>query len=386
MTTIPSPADALQRWILTEGRAAADVPSLLAALGARLAEYAPVDRLWAGTKLLHPQAAAYLWIWEAGRPVVARELSYALFARLRQGDSPVRRLERGAPSVRFRPGEGDPTDDAEALWRQGYTDLYGLSLTLRGQWAGGVTWTTRARGGFSARHLALFDAVMPALSAVIEPLANDLVMGTLLRTYLGRDAGARVHRGAVKRGDGTTLRAVVWFSDVRGFTRLSGELARDDLLDLLNQCFEQVVGALDDHGGQVLKFMGDGLLAVFAEAPDDPAAACRAARDAALELRQRLARLNLHRAAEGLPCADVGVGLHVGDVSYGNIGAPGRLDFTVIGPAVNLASRVEGLCGPLGQPVLASADFAARDPDRWAPCGAFEVKGVAEPVEIYRPA
>jgi adenylate cyclase len=378
----------LQRWILTEGRRARTVPDLLDAFAQRLREDAPVDRIWCGTKLLHPQAAAYVWIWEAQRPPIARELSYSLFAKLRQGDSPVRRLERGAESVRFQRGDGDETADVTSLWERDFTDMMGLSLFLRGQWAGGVTWATKHPDGFSAEHLAMFTEIMPALSAVIEPIASDLVMGTLLRTYLGRDAGARVHDGAVQRGDGTTLRAVVWFSDVRGFTRLSGELERDRLLDLLNDSFEQVVGALEAQGGQVLKFMGDGLLAVFAETTDDPTGAdvCQAARAAAVDLQQRLADLRERREARGLVSADVGVGLHFGDVSYGNIGAPARLDFTVIGPAVNLAARVEGLCGKLVQPVLATQDFVTRDGGAWDSCGVMPVKGVSAPVEVYRPA
>jgi adenylate cyclase len=384
MTT---PAALLQRWLLTDGRAAASVPDLLEQVSLALRRHAPVDRMWVGTKVLHPQAAAYLWIHEQGRPLVAGELSYAVFARMRQGDSPARRLERGAPVVCFQPGDADLPEDTADLWPRGYTELYGLSLFLRGRWAGAVTWSTQSPGGFSVAHRGLFDDIMPALSAVIEPLAQELVMGTLLRTYLGQDAGDRVHSGAVKRGDGTTMRAVVWFSDVRGFTRLSTELERDALLDLLNDHFEAVVQAVEAQGGQVLKFMGDGLLAVFPETPGDPSGGdvCRAARGAAEDLQVRLRALRIRREAEGLEAADIGVGLHFGEVSYGNIGAPARLDFTVIGPAVNLAARVEAMCGKLGEGALATADFVRRDGGTWESRGEHAMKGVALPVEVFAP-
>lgn len=384
MTT---PAALLQRWLLTDGRAAASVPDLLEQVSLALRRHAPVDRLWVGTKVLHPQAAAYLWIHEQAKPLVARELSYAVFARLRQGDSPARRLERGAPSVCFRPGDPGLPEDTADLWPRGYTELYGLSLFLRGRWAGAVTWATKDPDGFSPAHRGLFDDLMPALSAVIEPLAQELVMATLLRTYLGQDAGDRVHSGAVKRGDGTTMRAVVWFSDVRGFTRLSTELERDALLDLLNDHFEAVVLSVEAEGGQVLKFMGDGLLAVFPATAGDPTGGdmCRAARAAAADLQARLRLLRTRREAEGLFAADIGVGLHFGEVSYGNIGSPARLDFTVIGPAVNLAARVEALCGKLGEGALATADFVRRGGGTWESRGHHTMKGVSEPVEVFAP-
>ena len=366
-----------------------DIPRLLEAFGEQLQRYTSAERIWYGTRLLHPQTAAYIWTWVAGEPVVERELNYALFAKLRDTvDSPARQLERGAPSVRFRSDDGSGTDipDVAALWERGYTDLFGLSVRFRGVWVGGVTWSTRAPGGFTDAEIALMQAVAPALEAVSEPLCKDLVTSVLLQTYLGRDAGERVFRGQVKRGDGETLEAVVWFSDVRGFTRLSAELDRDALLDLLNDHFEAVVQSLERHGGQVLKFMGDGLLGVFPVVDGDRATACRSARAAALDFRAALATLRAKRAEAGLHSADVGVGLHVGDVAYGNIGAPARLDFTVIGSAVNLSARIESLCGKLGHPILASQAFVALEGGDWVPCGAHPLKGVAEPVVVSRPA
>jgi adenylate cyclase len=360
------------------------VPRLQAALAQQVVEHAPIDRLWCGTTVLHPQAAAYLWIWQRGSPPTERELGYAQFARLEEKDSPARRLKQGAPHVRFRHPEGEELPDVADLWREGFRDLYGQSMLFRGAWVGGITWATRAEGGFTSAHLQLLEQLTPALTAVIEPLARDLVTATLLRTYLGQDAGDRVSSGQVRRGDQQTLRAAVWFCDVRGFTRLSATLPLQQVLDLLNDTFEVIVNGLHAHGGQVLKFMGDGLLAVFTD--DDEGTTCRSAAAAVTTVQRQLAELKERRSKQGLITADVGIGLHFGDVTYGNIGAPARLDFTVMGSAVNLAARVESLCGRLGVPVLGTEAFASRANVGWTKQGEYSVKGVDGPVGVYQPS
>lgn len=380
---------ALEQWLLTEGRQARTVSELMTTLGPRLAEVTPVERVWAGTKVLHPQAAAYFWIWTHDGPLMARELNHALMDRLREGDTPIRRLEKGAAYVHLRRDDvrsGPAVSDVLDLWDEGYTEFYALPLFFNRKWVGGFTFATRSPDGFAEADLQVFKTILPALSAVLQPLAQDLVTATLLRTYLGRDAGDRVFRGQVRRGDGQTVRAVIWFSDVRGFTRMSNELAAPKLLDLLNDHFELMVSSLEAHGGEVLKFMGDGLLAVFAVEDDDEQgqAACMRARQAASALQTGLIDLTRQRDEAGLPTAQVGVGLHFGSVNYGNIGAPARLDFTVIGREVNAAARVEGLCATLGEPLLASAEFVLREGGSWEPRGTFQLKGV-EPMVVYRP-
>lgn len=376
-------ANAIIRWLLSTGRTYPTVPELQAALVDQIGDEVPIDRIWCGTAVLHPQAAAYLWIWQRNSPPVERILGYAQFDQMKEKDSPALRLRQGAPDVRFRHPDGEEMADVADLWREGFQDLYGQSMRFQGSWVGGITWATRAEEGFSAAHLEFLEQVTPALTAVIEPLARDLVTGILLRAYLGRDAGDRVSRGQVRRGDQQTLRAAVWFCDVRGFTQLSASLPRHELLDLLNDSFEEIVHGLHAHGGQVLKFMGDGLLAVFTG--DDEAAACRSTADAVTTVQRRLAALTDRRSKQGLTTAEVGIGLHFGDVTYGNIGAPARLDFTVIGSAVNLAARVESLCGQLGVSVLGTEAFASRANAGWIKQGAHAVKGLDQPVEVYRP-
>ncbi|MFT5587132.1 MAG: adenylate cyclase [Cognaticolwellia sp.] len=376
--------DTLQRWLLTVARARGTVPELLEALSARLRQSMPLDRLFCGTTILHPQAAAWAWIWTPATPVRTLSFSFAEFQRLGKRDSPVRRLERGATEVHWTAAQG-PTGmaDVDELHSAGFTAFLALSIHFRGRWVGAFTFATRHPQGFNQQQLQLLRDAEHVLAAIVQPLAQDLVTSTLLRTYLGRDAGERVFRGNVQRGEGEMLRAAVWMSDVRRFTWLSTQLEPAALLQLLNQIFEATVEVVEAHGGQVLKFIGDGLLAVFV---GDGEIACTSALSAALALRVRLDQVRTERHAAGLTFTDVGVGLHYGDVTYGNIGAPGRLDFTVIGSAVNLAARIEGLCSPLGASVLASEAFQARAPADWADCGAHRLKGVAEPAQIYAPA
>jgi adenylate cyclase len=377
----------LARWLLDAGRRCSTIEELLRELGPRLRARVPVDRLWVGTKVLHPQSAAWYWVWTASEPVVFRQLDHASIERLAQGDTPIRRLELGADSVRIRrsAATGAPSvSDLGDLWAQGYTDFLALPLHFRGEWVGGFTFASRHELGFGDEEITQLFEIVPVLSAVLQPLAQDLVTASLLRTYLGRDAGERVFRGQVRRGQGQTLRAVVWFSDVRGFTRLSNELSAPDLLGLLDDHFELMVSVVEEHGGEVLKFLGDGLLAVFA-ATGDGSQACGSARRAALALQDRLAATAERRLEWGQKLAAIDVGLHFGSVHYGSIGAPHRLDFTVIGQAVNAAARIEGLCGTLGEPVLASEEFVRREGGAWDLRGVHDLKGLPG-LRVYRPA
>ncbi len=383
MPPLPDTPETLQYWLLTNARTCGTVPQLLEALAARLRRSIPLHRLFCGTIVLHPQAAAWAWIWLPESPLRTLAFSFDEFQRLGQNDSPVRRLERGANEVRRTAAKGaDGMLDVEEIFASGFTDFLALSIHFRGEWVGAFTFATHHPEGFTPDHLALLRSATYALEAAVEPLAQDLVTSALLQTYLGRDAGERVFQGDVQRGDGEMLRAAVWMSDVRRFTWLSTHLAPAELRELLNQVFETTVEVVEANGGQVLKFIGDGLLAVFL---GDGDLACASALRAALDQRLRIEQLRVDREAKGLLFTDVGVGLHYGDVNYGNIGAPGRLDFTVIGSAVNLAARIEGLCSSLGQSVLASAAFKARAPADWEHCGDHRLKGVDEPVQIYAP-
>ncbi len=375
-------------WLLTEGRRCPSVPALLRALASQLRPVVPVERVWVGTEVLHPQAAAYLWVWEAGAEPVDREVSYDRFALLQGQDSPARRLQRDARSeVRFVHDGDDGHDlaDVTSLWARGYRELVGLSLVGRERWEGAVTWATRHEDGFDEVQRAILRGVMPAVSAVVDGFAQARVRATLLQTYLGEDAGRRVAEGQVHRGEVRTHRGAIWFSDVRGFTQLSQRAAQDELLAVLNEVLGHTVEAVAAHGGQVLKFMGDGVLAVFSEAEaGDGRSVCAAAKAAALQLQERLgARADGADHDEASVLARVGVGLHYGSFAYGNIGAPSRLDFTAIGPDVNLAARVEGQCSGLAERVLATEEVARRV-DGAQLVARRPLKGIGGDVPLYR--
>jgi len=206
----------------------------------------------------------------------------------------------------------------------------------------------------------------------------------MITTYLGHDAALRVLRGNIVRGRAEAIRAVVWFSDLVGFTRISDKVGAEGVLALLNDYAQEQVEAIESNGGHVLKFIGDGLLAIFPDDQQKPA--CALALDAAIEQRRRIAALNERRTAAELPVTDAHIALHVGEILYGNVGSPRRLDFTVLGPAVNETARIEALCRSLEQPVIVSSAFAAAAGDaraRLVSLGRYAMKGVARPQELF---
>jgi adenylate cyclase len=201
---------------------------------------------------------------------------------------------------------------------------------------------------------------------------------------LGKDAARQVLAGRIRRGDGDSIQAVVLICDLRRFTQMSDEHPRQQLLELLDAYFESVVGAIRSSGGEVLKFMGDAVLAVFPwQEGEEQGMACRRAAQAAKEAHRASAAVNMVRKEDGDLLIDFGVALHFGEVMYGNIGAPDRLDFTVIGPAVNMVSRLEGLCGALSRPILVSNDFSERYGLELEDMGEHALKGIKEPLRVF---
>jgi len=244
---------------------------------------------------------------------------------------------------------------------------------------------TDAPGGFDDGQLDQVVGVLPYLALAAKSRLTYDVASTVLETYLGRDAGQRVLTGAIARGSAEAIRAVIWFADLRGFTRLTDTLPRDELVATLDAYLEAMAAPVEVHGGQILKFMGDGLLASFELKGGDDQAVCRAALAAAAELGAAFPGFNAERQAAGKPVMDFGLALHLGEVFYGNIGASERLDFTVIGPTVNEASRIQALCRSLERNVLVSHTFraAAGAPAELASLGRHELRGVREAQELF---
>jgi adenylate cyclase len=248
-----------------------------------------------------------------------------------------------------------------------------------------VSWTTRRPGGFSDRDVAMLRALTPYLGLVFGSLAGQRKVEAVLRTYLGVGPGREVAEGKVRRGDIRRIDAVVLLTDLRGFTRKAAELAEPELLDALNDYFGCVADAVSAGGGDILKFIGDGVLSCFPVA--DQAELPKRCRDAVAAVRlarSALAPVNARREAEGRPRLDFVAAMDAGSLSYGNIGAADRLDFTVVGPAVNIASRIESLAKELGEKTLVTAAIAGHlahlQPRKVA---SRVLRGLSEPVELY---
>jgi adenylate cyclase len=244
------------------------------------------------------------------------------------------------------------------------------------------SWASAHADGFADAHIAALKRVVPTLALAIKAAALARMTATLMETYLGRDAARRVLSGRIMRGVADRIDAVIWFSDLRNFTRIT-DTAPEQIISLLNDYADVIVSAIHAKGGDVLKLIGDGILAIFTAA--DRAHACAAALSAAMAARSKVAALNERRAREGLPVTDMYLGLHAGEVFYGNIGSTERLDFTVLGPAVNETSRIAAMCRSVEQPVLVSEAFANVGcmRSRLISVGRYALRGVAQPQELF---
>jgi len=245
-----------------------------------------------------------------------------------------------------------------------------------------LSWATKAPDGFSEDDVSALQRLAPYLALAIKSVSLARMTGTLMQTYLGRGAGRRVLGGRIVRGVAERIDAVVWFSDLRGFTRIT-DTAPEQVIPLLNDYFDAIVSAIDGHGGDVIQLVGDGAFAIFPA--EDRARGCEAALSAAIAAREGIVELNRSRAADGKPTTDMYVGLHVGEVFYGNVGSRERLAFPVIGPAVNEASRIAAMCRSVDQPVLISSAFAEVGDikRRLVSVGRYALRGVARPQELF---
>ena len=348
----------------------------------------PIDRASWSMLTLHPQirSVQIRWAPHEGASVTPRryERDGVLLAR-----SPLRLLYNGETTTfrrRLAPGEDlGPFDILSELRDDGFTDYVAMvAPRIDRLERAPITLATRAPAGFSDSDLASLEALLPLASLAFGIHAHRQRTRTLLETYLGRDPATRVLDGHIQRGDVVAVDAAVCFCDLRGFTERSNRLAPEALLSLLHDTFEAVVGAFDTQGGDVLKFIGDAVLAVFVGPLDPHADTVERAYAAVTEAQIALEAVADRRREAGLETADVGFALHVGPVTYGNIGGATRLDFTVLGPTVNLASRLEGLCGALGESLVLSADAARclRAANLRA-AGAHTLKGIPSPVEVF---
>lgn len=359
-------SDPVARWFVTEAYRITDTAQLVAAAGEQLVlSGIPLYRLAYFQRTLHPEFQGKAYLWRRGRGVESGTRPHGDNQDSEYRDNPLPLVLEQRRTVRVRL---DRTEPQAPLLRQlkdeGATDYVALPLLFTNGHVDALSVVSDTPGGFSGADLDRMYLLQFAFTRLVEIHSLRDTAVNLLDAYVGRAAGRHILAGHVRRGDGQTIDAVIWYGDLRGFTRHSDALPRDTVIALLNDWFDTMGTIVTHAGGEILKFMGDGMLAIFPVAtPADRAATAAAATAAAASAVDAMRVLNRIRAATNEPAVRFGLALHLGEVMFGNIGASRRLDFTVIGPAVNHAARLEKLCAPLDRSVLLSAAMAALLPE-----------------------
>lgn len=384
----PTQADGVVDWLTNGTRDERFIDNIFAQMCIRLQQAGiPLKRATLHVQINHPQWLGARMMWSDGMTdaEIAR-VDYDVRERSEYIGSPASEIIEGATELRENLEQDPSLGRKHAIYGEmragGLTDYVAWPLyhTLGKQHV--VTFATDRPGGFDQAHIAALKKLLPVLALVSEIRIKNRLARTLLETYVGSHAGELILAGATRRGTGTTVRAAIMICDLRDFTKISDNWPRDDVIDLLNDYFDAMSEPIARHGGEILKFIGDGLLAIFPlQHPD----ACADLLHAVTEARQAMTALNERNSATGRAPLNYGIGVHVGDVMYGNIGSTSRLDFTVIGPAVNMASRLEALTKQLGRPVLLSRDFAELVQPKFEleRVGQHAVRGFSDPIELF---
>jgi adenylate cyclase len=383
-----SSVDDIVYWLTNETRDMRFIDNIFAELCIRLPQAGiPVKRATLHVLIHHPQWLGARILWEEGmQEAELARVDYDVRERSEYIGSPASEIQDGAAEVR-EDLERDPSHGRrhavyDEMRAKGLTDYVAWPLyhTLGKRHI--VTFATDRRGGFDDAHIAGLRKMLPVLALVSEIRIKNRLARTLLETYVGSHASELILAGATRRGSGTTVSAAIMICDLRDFTRISDNWPRDDVIDLLNGYFDAMAEPVARHGGEILKFIGDGMLAIF---PLSDPSACANLLRAVSEARQAMVALNQRHGETGRAPLDYGIGIHVGDVMYGNIGSCARLDFTVIGPAVNMASRLETLTKQLGRKVLLSRAFSdfVKDDFELERVGEYPVRGFNAPIELF---
>src|SRR3954465_7886074 len=381
-------SDGVVDWLINGTRDQRFIDNIFAEMCIRLQQAGiPLARSTVHVLIQHPQWLGARFMWADGmREAEIARVDYDVRERSEYIGSPANEMFDGATEVRENLEQDTALGRKHALYRemraQGLTDYVAWPLyhTLGKRHL--VTFATDRPGGFDDAHLVALKNVLPVLALVSEIRVKNRLARTLLETYVGSHAGELILAGATRRGTGTTVRAAIMICDLRDFTKISDNWPRDDVIHLLNDFFAAMSEPIARRGGEILKFMGDGLLAIF---PLSEPNACANLLHAVAEARQAMAALNDKNNETGRAALNYGIGVHVGDVMYGNIGSRSRLDFTVIGPAVNMASRLETFTNQLGRTVLLSRAFADSVESDFAleRVGEYPVRGFNDPIEIF---
>ena len=391
---------AIASWVIKAGLAGAAEPDLLRGFCERLvAAGLPVCRAIVIADTLHPVHEGRVFRWFRDRP---EDIEVREYGRTNQGGdtaeswrrSPLFHMLQTNQSAMRRRIDAESAAEfpffAELL-EAGQTDYLALIDRFDAEAAIGEmdciysSWSSHVPAGFGDADIAALKFLAPALSLAIKSASLARIAETLVETYLGRDAGRRVLNGGIERGVADRIEAVVWFSDLRGYTEVSDTAPPGDIIPLLNDYAEMVISSVHEAGGDVLKLIGDGTLAIFTA--EDSGQACGAALHAEALMRSRIQALNERRAAAGAPITTAYLALNVGEVFYGNVGSKERLDFTVVGPAVNETSRIAAMCRSIERDILLSSAFAAAAPPgdraRLVSVGRYALRGVGRAQELF---
>jgi adenylate cyclase len=375
---------AVAAWLVDGARSASKSEDVLTEMCVRLTECGlPLWRVAVYVNTLHPQILARRFLWRPGVHAGVDEAPFAFATNVGYRASPIIRIRETGETIRRRLVDADCPMDFEVLKElraEGVTEYLATPLRFTNGEIHAVSFTTQQAGGFTQAQVDALEAILPPLARVAEVRALRRTAVNLLDAYVGHDAGERILAGRIQRGDTETIRAAIWISDMRGFTKLADTIPAQALIERLNVFFDCLVPAIEAEGGEVLKFIGDGLLAIFRFADDGQVeGACARALRAARQARAKVQ--SLPPTGEG-PLR-FGLALHLGEALYGNIGGGGRLDFTCIGPSINMAARLEKVASKLGRVIVASTPFAQRLPNEFESLGDFDLAGFRNAETVY---
>ena len=378
------------QWLFGEGRRVNDPNRLVAELAQQLDHVgARIDRLAMMCRTLHPQFAGWSVHWTRPKGARRSTVAHGVSATDAFIGSPVQFVQEQQRPFRLRvapqveAGEHPLVPD---LRHDGMTDYVALPMPFGRELTNVFSAATADPAGFSEYDIERLATLARLVSPFVEIIAVRRTTLGLLDTFVGPRISERIFQGQVKRGDGDRIDAAFWYSDLRGFTQLSETLATPELLQLLNDYFEFCAAAAAARGGEILQFIGDAILIVFEIGKAGTRAqVCEAALDAAIDAFDSIAVANHRRRRAGQAGIRFGLGLHVGTVTHANVGAPGRLAFNVVGPAVNLTARIQSMTKDLGEPLLLSAEFAALVSRPLRSVGLHDLRGVASAQELFAP-
>jgi adenylate cyclase len=375
-------------WLMDGARSAPTPTAFMKETCERLIDCGvPLWRAAAFVTTLHPDTYGRAFIWRRGGEVVVNSADFDILDTPEFLNSPVVIVQKTARELHYRMDDPDSRrfpffDD---MRKEGVTDYLALPLVYTDGTVHVSSWTTKEPGGFTDVQLAALRRIAPPYARIGEIFAMRRTATTLLDTYVGNRAGERIWAGQIRRGHAEDMRAAIWLSDLRGFTALSDRLPAETVVEILNLYFDCQVPVIRKHGGEILKFMGDGLLAVFPIAKDggNLGEVCAACLEAGKEARANVDAMHYPSSADVVEHFRFGVALHIGGILFGNIGGMSRLDFTCIGPAVNLAARLEKIASKLHRTVVASAAFADACHHDWIDLGEFPIAGFSKGQRVF---